>query len=179
MFTFGCLWIAFLLIYLFLGNKLICKVRRLGGKNGQFRHNKASNAELGNDILQNKITGTQTSFFHQFSDILQNKITGTQTSFFHQFLDISQNKITGTQTSFFHQFLDISQNKITGTQTSFFHQFLDISQNKITGTQTSFFHQIFGSKTEFHPLFPFPWAPPLTDATYIHFHFSYLYNYYN
>jgi hypothetical protein len=42
--------------------KVIHKVRRLGGENGQFRHNiGASNAELGMKILQNKRTGTQTT----------------------------------------------------------------------------------------------------------------------
>jgi hypothetical protein len=31
-----------------------------------FRHNRASNAYIGNEILQNKITGTQTSFSTNF-----------------------------------------------------------------------------------------------------------------
>jgi hypothetical protein len=41
-------------------NKFISKVRRLGG---QFQHNRPSNEYLiGNEILQNEVTGTQTSF---------------------------------------------------------------------------------------------------------------------
>jgi hypothetical protein len=46
-----------------LNIKVIHKVRRLGGgENGQFQHNSASNMKLGMKILQDKITGTQTSF---------------------------------------------------------------------------------------------------------------------
>jgi hypothetical protein len=37
-----------------------------GGKNGQFWHNRASNAELWMKILQSEITGTQTSFSTNF-----------------------------------------------------------------------------------------------------------------
>jgi hypothetical protein len=43
-------------------NRVLRKVRPLGGENGQFRHNRASNVELGMKILQKEITGTQTSF---------------------------------------------------------------------------------------------------------------------
>ncbi len=43
------------------------KVRRLRGENGQFWHNRASNAELGMKILQKEITGTQTSFSTNFN----------------------------------------------------------------------------------------------------------------
>jgi hypothetical protein len=49
-----------------LGIRVIHKVRRLGGENGQFRLNRASNMWLGMKILQNKITGTQTSFSSNF-----------------------------------------------------------------------------------------------------------------
>jgi hypothetical protein len=45
-----------------INNRVFRKVRRLGDENGQFRHNMASNAELGLKILQKEITGTQTSF---------------------------------------------------------------------------------------------------------------------
>jgi hypothetical protein len=50
----------------FLLNRVICKVTQLGGKNGQFQHNRASNTELGMKVLQYKITGTQTSFSTNF-----------------------------------------------------------------------------------------------------------------
>jgi len=43
-------------------NRVIHKVARLGIENGQFRHNRAGNAQLGMKILQNEITVTQTSF---------------------------------------------------------------------------------------------------------------------
>jgi hypothetical protein len=43
-------------------NRVIHEFSRLGGESGQFRHNRASNPELGMKILQSKITGTQTSF---------------------------------------------------------------------------------------------------------------------
>jgi hypothetical protein len=46
--------------------RVIHKVRQLGGENGQFWHNRASNAELGMKILQKEITGTQTSFCTNF-----------------------------------------------------------------------------------------------------------------
>ncbi len=45
------------------GIKVIRKIRRLGGEKGQFWHNKASKCVTGNEILQNKRAGTQTSFF--------------------------------------------------------------------------------------------------------------------
>jgi hypothetical protein len=45
---------------------VIGKFRRLGGDNGQFRHNRASNVQLGMKILQKKITATQTSFSTNF-----------------------------------------------------------------------------------------------------------------
>ncbi len=46
-----------------LHTKVIHKV----GENSQFRHNGASTAcHSENDILQNEITGTQTSFFTNF-----------------------------------------------------------------------------------------------------------------
>jgi hypothetical protein len=47
-------------------NKVICKIRLLGGEKGQFRRNRPSNASLGMKILQNKITGTQTRFSTNF-----------------------------------------------------------------------------------------------------------------
>jgi hypothetical protein len=47
------------------GIKVIRTGRRLGGENGQFRHNRASNVEPG--ILQNKITRRQTSFPTNFA----------------------------------------------------------------------------------------------------------------
>jgi hypothetical protein len=47
-------------------NRVIRKVRQLGGENRQIRHNRASNAELGMEILQKEITGTQTSFSTNF-----------------------------------------------------------------------------------------------------------------
>ncbi len=46
--------------------RVIGKVGRLGRKNGQFRHDRASNTELGMKILQNKIIGTQISFATNF-----------------------------------------------------------------------------------------------------------------
>jgi hypothetical protein len=50
-----------------IDTKVIRKVRRLGARKGQFRHNRASNAELGMKLLQNEITlGTQTSFSTNF-----------------------------------------------------------------------------------------------------------------
>ncbi len=45
--------------YLYI--RVIRKVRRLGGENGQFRHNRPSNPYLGMKISQKEITGTQTS----------------------------------------------------------------------------------------------------------------------
>ncbi len=45
----------------------MCEVTRLGGQNCQFRHTRpSSNMELGMKILQNQITGTQTSFSTNF-----------------------------------------------------------------------------------------------------------------
>ncbi len=46
-------------------DKVIPKVRRLRGENSQFRHN--SVCVNGNEILQNEITGTQTSVSTNFS----------------------------------------------------------------------------------------------------------------
>jgi hypothetical protein len=48
-------------------NRVIRKVTRLGGENGQLGHNRASKAYLGMKILQNEITGTQTSFSTNFA----------------------------------------------------------------------------------------------------------------
>ncbi len=48
-----------------LAIRFIRKVPRLGSENGQFGHNRASN-----EILQNVITGTQTSFSTNFDDKL-------------------------------------------------------------------------------------------------------------
>jgi hypothetical protein len=45
-----------------LAIRFICKVQRLGDENGQFGHNRASN-----EILQNQITETQTSFSTNFA----------------------------------------------------------------------------------------------------------------
>jgi hypothetical protein len=39
---------------IFLYNKVVLKVRRLGDENGQFQHNRASNAELGMKIYKTK-----------------------------------------------------------------------------------------------------------------------------
>jgi hypothetical protein len=49
-------------LQLFPNNRVISKVGLLGGTNGQFWHNRASNAELGMKILQKEINGTPTSF---------------------------------------------------------------------------------------------------------------------
>jgi len=46
--------------------RVIHKVMQLGGENGQFWHNWASNVELGIKILQKEITGFQTSFSTNF-----------------------------------------------------------------------------------------------------------------
>jgi hypothetical protein len=43
------------------------KVPQLGGKNSQFQHIRTSNTEGGMKILQNEITGTQTSFSRKLS----------------------------------------------------------------------------------------------------------------
>jgi hypothetical protein len=45
-----------------LGIRIIRKVRQLGGENGQFWHNRASNAKLEIKFSQHEITGTQASF---------------------------------------------------------------------------------------------------------------------
>jgi hypothetical protein len=51
--------------------KVICKVRRLGGENGQFRHNREGiKCVTRNEILQNEMIGTQTSFSTNFGSIL-------------------------------------------------------------------------------------------------------------
>jgi hypothetical protein len=51
------------LVKFLLHIKVICKVRRLGGENGQFWHNRGIKCWTGNEILQNETTtGTQTSF---------------------------------------------------------------------------------------------------------------------
>jgi hypothetical protein len=42
------------------------EVPQLGGKNSQFQHNRTSNMEGGMKILQDEITGTQTSFSTNF-----------------------------------------------------------------------------------------------------------------
>ncbi len=47
---------------LFGYGRVISKVTRLGGENGQSLHNRASNVELGTKIFQNDISRTQTSF---------------------------------------------------------------------------------------------------------------------
>jgi hypothetical protein len=60
------LQVASHMIYITRNNRVIGKVGRLGRKNGQFRHNRASNTELGMKILQNKIIGTQISFSTNF-----------------------------------------------------------------------------------------------------------------
>jgi len=44
---------------------------RLGGKKGQFRHNRASNVEMRMKILQYEITGAQTSFSTNFGGRLR------------------------------------------------------------------------------------------------------------
>jgi hypothetical protein len=54
----------------FTYTRVIWKVRQLGGENGQFWHNRASNTELGMKILQKEITGTQTSFSTNFGGTL-------------------------------------------------------------------------------------------------------------
>jgi hypothetical protein len=54
------------MMYITRNNRVIGKVGRLG-KNGRFRHNRASNTELEMKILQNKIIGTQISFSTNFS----------------------------------------------------------------------------------------------------------------
>jgi len=54
------------MIYITRNSRVNGKVGRLGHKNGQFRHNRASNTELGMKILQNKILGTQISFSTNF-----------------------------------------------------------------------------------------------------------------
>jgi len=55
---------------IFCHNRVILKVRRSGGENGQFRHNRASNSELGAKSLQKEITETQTSFSTNFGSKL-------------------------------------------------------------------------------------------------------------
>ncbi len=52
----------------FIDIKVIHNVWRLGGENGQFRHNRGIKCIIGNEISQNEITGTQTSFSAKFGD---------------------------------------------------------------------------------------------------------------
>jgi hypothetical protein len=54
---------------------------------------------------------------------------------------------------------------------------MKILQRKITETQTSFSTK-FGDK-EFHTVFPFYLSASTAARSYIYFHSSYLYNYYN
>ncbi len=61
------LTLGFLILRFLAGYRVTCKVRQLGGKNGQFRHNRASNAGLGMKILQKGKTWTKTSFSTNFS----------------------------------------------------------------------------------------------------------------
>jgi hypothetical protein len=59
-----------LLLLIFLGNKIIRKVRQLirGARIASFGIIRHQNALTGNDILENKITETQTSFSTKIGD---------------------------------------------------------------------------------------------------------------